>query len=108
MAKKKAKQNKEFGVGSIIALVIAGLVLIGIGTKILVQHILEGTIRDDLIVADAAAFVLAAALVLFAITTERRAECKCSVKPLFLLYLISGGVLFLIGTALLILSFIIL
>lgn len=30
MAKKKAKQNKEFGVGSIIALVIAGLVLIGI------------------------------------------------------------------------------
>ena len=30
MAKNKAKQNKEFGVGSIIALVIAGLVLIGI------------------------------------------------------------------------------
>ncbi len=30
MAKTKAKQNKEFGVGSIIALVIAGLVLIGI------------------------------------------------------------------------------
>lgn len=30
MAKNKAKQNKEFGVGSIIALVIAGLILIGI------------------------------------------------------------------------------
>ena len=30
MAKNKAKKNKEFGVGSIIALVIAGLVLIGI------------------------------------------------------------------------------
>ena len=30
MAKNKTKQNKEFGVGSIIALVIAGLVIIGI------------------------------------------------------------------------------
>ena len=70
--------------------------------------ILAGLSLDGSVAAFAAAFVLAAALVLFAITTERRAECKCSVKPLFLLYLISGGVLFLIGTALLILSFIIL
>ena len=45
MAKNKAKQNKEFGVGSIIALVIAGLVLIGILAGVV---LLEKTLESPL------------------------------------------------------------
>jgi len=85
-----------------------GVVLIGIGLKMLLEHTLEDKSRYDLIIGVSASFLLAVALTFFAILTMKRAECKCSVKPLIYLYFILAGTLFLAGSALVVLSLILL
>ncbi len=84
---------------------VGGLVLIGIGFKILIEHILEDKKARDIIIAQSAALILAAVFAVLLILSFKKSEKSKSDRALSVLYGVITAVLFLIGVATIIIYF---
>ncbi len=82
-----------------------GLVLIGIGLKILIEHILADKKAYDLLTAQVASLILSAFLAILCILNLKKSGRSKTDKAFLLLYAVSSAVLFLSGIATLIIYF---
>ncbi len=85
---------------------IGGLVLMVIGLKILLEHIMADNNRSDLIIAESAAYVLAAVFAVLFILSQKKKEKTKSEKRTALLYLILGSLLLLAGIVVTVIYFV--
>ncbi len=83
---------------------VGGGVLIGMGLKILIQHIIEDKKNYDLIIATCVAFLLAALFALMSVNLAKKNLLQKENKRLFILHAVLFALLFVSGVALLTIS----
>ncbi len=82
-----------------------GLVLIGMGIKILVQHILEDKMIRDIIIAESAAFVLSAIFAVLLALSFKKKDKDETARRETLLYGVFAALLFVAGVTMTIIYF---
>ena len=85
-----------------------GLVLIGIGLKILLEHVLADKTAYDLIIAAAVALALAVGFVFLTVLQYKRSLCPCERRSLAYLYGVFGAIAAFAGIGLLITALVVL
>ena len=87
---------------------VGGLVLIGIGTKILLEHVLSDKQKYDLIIASVVCLLLAAAFVFLTVFHYKKSLCACERKSLARLYCVFAIAAALVSIGLVVADFILL